>query len=112
MIISENEGADYSITGHMCRRGEAFVMAEMTDPVRILTTTLPVDAANSERLPVRSEKGIPKTMLLDCMKELKKIRVSKPVNIGQIIVENILDTGVNIIASRSLTNKNREGDHG
>jgi CxxC motif-containing protein len=84
----------------------------MTDPVRILTTTLSVDKSNSQRLPVRSDKGIPKTKLLDCMKELKSIRVSKPVQIGQIIVENILDTGVNIIASRSLWIQPREGDNG
>lgn len=112
LIPSDKESSGYTISGHLCRRGESFVLAEMTDPVRILTTTLSVDKSNSQRLPVRSDKGIPKTKLLDCMKELKSIRVSKSVQIGQIIVENILDTGVNIIASRSLWIQPREGDNG
>jgi len=109
LIPSDKESSGYVITGHLCRRGESFVLAEMTDPVRILTTTLSVDKSNSQRLPVRSDIGIPKTLFLDCMKELKKIRISKPVQMGQIIVENILDTGVNIVASRSIREMSREG---
>ncbi len=111
-MSSESNVSGYTITGHLCRRGESFVLAEMTDPIRILTTTLPVDNSGMERLPVRSDKGIPKTKLLDCMNELKQIRISKPVYIGQIIVENILMTGANIIASRSLCDKTIEGKNG
>ena len=36
------------------------------------------------------------------MKKLKEVRIKAPVKYEDIIIENVCDTGANIIASRSM----------
>jgi len=40
--------------------------------------------------------------MMKCMIELAKIRVRAPIKCGDIVCENISNTGVNIIVSRDL----------
>lgn len=102
VIATDGNESGFILKGHTCQKGEEFVLAEMMNPVRILTTTVRINHHNPSRLPVRSDKGIPKKMLLKCMSLLKQMSVNAPISMGETIVENILESGVNIIASRSV----------
>ncbi len=95
IIISENA----------CKMGELYAIQEIKNPIRILTTTVFVDDGEQILLPVRSEKGIHKGLILNCIKKLSKIRVKAPIKQKDIIYKNILETGVNIIASRDINKK-------
>ena len=55
----------------------------------------------SELVCVNCPKGCKITVLLDGDK-VKGIRVSAPVKINDVISENFLGTGVNLVASRSI----------
>jgi CxxC motif-containing protein len=68
----------------------------------MLTSTVAVSGGILRRLPVIADGGIPKDKIWECLNVLYKIRVKAPVTIGGVIVENILNTGVNIVASRSM----------
>jgi len=102
VIATEENDQGFILEGHSCQKGKDFVLAEMINPVRILTTTVQLNHHNPSRLPVRSDIGIPKKMLMACMSELKQITVDPPVSMGETVVENILGLGINIIASRSV----------
>lgn len=93
------------VKGHTCPQGEKYVVDEFTNPVRILTTTVCVDEGILPVLPVRSEKPIPKHLMKQCVKEVSTMQVKAPVTCGDIICENILDTGVDVVASRDLARK-------
>ncbi|HUX98432.1 MAG TPA: DUF1667 domain-containing protein [Candidatus Deferrimicrobium sp.] len=95
-------GDKFQIEGNECKRGEEYAIEEFTDPKRILTTTLQVDNGILPLIPVRSDKPLPKNRLFDCMNYLCKIKVPSPIKVGDILVKNILNLNVNIIASRNL----------
>jgi CxxC motif-containing protein len=95
----DGNGAITDITGNSCKLGIEYVKAESTDPRRTLTTTVMVEGGAHPLCPVWTEKPVPKDKVMEIAAELRKISIKAPVDKGQIILENALSTGVNIIAS-------------
>ena len=89
-----------SVSGHTCKRGEAYAHAECTAPMRTLTTTAAVEGGGV--VPVKTDKTIPKELLFEAMKEVNKVRVPKDAKLGDIVIENILGTGANIVTTRNV----------
>ncbi|MGM0507695.1 MAG: DUF1667 domain-containing protein [Fusobacteriota bacterium] len=102
VISDETEESGYRVEGNICPRGKAYGIKEMTNPTRIIPTTVKIEGALLPRLPVKTEQGVPKEVIFDCMDEINKVEVEAPVKLGDIIIKNILDTGVNIVATRSM----------
>jgi len=90
------------VRGNRCKKGEEYAIAEFTNPERTLTTTVRVENGVLPVIPVRSEKPIPKGLIRKCMGELALIRLKAPIKCGDVIIENILNTGIHIISSRDL----------
>ena len=65
----------------------------------MLTTTVKVEGGKSYVVPVKSANPIPKGMMFECMEVINKASIKAPVNIGDVVIENILGTGVDIIAT-------------
>lgn len=99
-ITVEGEGETItSIEGYTCKRGQEYASAEFAHPVRILTTTVKVAGTEGNLLPVRSNAPVPKEKLFDCMAVIRKVQVERPVKQYDVVVPNICDTGVDIVAS-------------
>jgi CxxC motif-containing protein len=88
-----------SVTGHTCKRGLEYANAECTHPTRMLTTT--VALKNGGVIAVRTEKPIPKELMFEAMSKINSTVASCETKIGDIIIENLLNTGVNVIASQN-----------
>lgn len=99
VTVEYNEGDVISVTGNTCKRGEAYAKTEITNPTRSLTTSVKVNGGILPVVPVKSNKPVPKSMMFDCMKVINSVSVDAPVKIGQIIIENILGTGADIVAT-------------
>ena len=95
-------GKEYLVNGHKCVRGEKYAIEEITNPTRVLTYTVKILNASLSRLPVKTSGAVPKGLLFSCIKEIDKLEVKAPIKIGTVIIENILNTGVDIVASRSM----------
>jgi len=95
-----------SISGNKCFKGKEFVIAEIIHPQRVLTTTVKVKNGENKLLPVKTDKPVSKELIFKIMKEVRQIEVKAPIKINQVIVENILETGANLIAERSIRKKN------
>lgn len=89
------------ITGNRCKRGKEYARSECFNPVRTLTGTVAMDG-QAGRVPVKSEKPVPKPLLLDCMKEVNRCSLQNSVKIGDVVIKNILNTGINIIATGNV----------
>lgn len=89
-----------SVEGYTCKRGLTYAETEFTAPMRTLTTTAPVEGGGV--VPVKTDKTVPKELLFDCMKEVNKARVSPDAKVGDIVIENILGTGANVITTRNV----------
>ena len=93
---------DLIVSGHKCPRGEEYGVKELTNPTRIVTSTVKIHGADKNRIPVRTESDIPKDLIFKCMEVINKVVLEAPVTMGDIVIENLLDTGVNVITSRSM----------
>ena len=91
-----------SLEGYNCKKGIKFAQAEITNPLRTLTTTIGIDSVISQRLPVRSNTPAPKEKIASMVKAAKQIRAKVPVKMGEVIVADILGTGVDIISSATV----------
>lgn len=89
-----------AVTGNTCTRGEEYAHKELTNPTRIVTSTVPVLNGSIPIISVKTQSDIPKGKIFECMKELKQCTVTAPVKIGDIIKTNIAGTGVNIVATK------------
>ena len=90
------------VTGNLCPLGKKYAEEEIRNPMRVIFTTVRIIGARWPRLPVRTEKPIPKSKIFEVINELKDIVVEAPVKKGQIILENVAGTGVNVISERSM----------
>ena len=97
--INENEKKVVEVKGNGCGRGYNYAVSEVVSPVRTLTSTVKLIGGESQRLAVRSAEPIPRDLLLKCMAVIRKTEIASPVNMGDVVIENIEDTGVDIIAA-------------
>ena len=91
-----------SVSGNTCKRGEIYAHKEVTNPARIVTSTVEVLNGMSAMVSVKTKTDIPKGKIFDCVKELKGVQVEAPVHIGDLIAANIADTGVDVIATKNV----------
>jgi CxxC motif-containing protein len=91
-----------AVSGNECKRGEEYALKEITDPRRTLITTVQIDHGSLRRLPVRTNREIPKQRIFPCMEVINRVRVEAPVRVGQVIVADILGTGADVVATRSM----------
>lgn len=94
-----------SVSGKTCNRGESYARKEMTDPTRIVTSTVKVAGGKSDMVPVKTKEGIPKGKIFECIRELKNVAVQAPVRIGDVVIASIADTGVDIVATRNVAKR-------
>jgi CxxC motif-containing protein len=98
-------GGEITVTGNECSRGEKHGIHEYREPTRMLTTTVAIRGGILPRLPVISREEVPKTLLGQCLETLYRMELSAPLRCGDIIVKNICNTGVDVVASRSMNRK-------
>ncbi|MCD8067961.1 MAG: DUF1667 domain-containing protein [Lachnospiraceae bacterium] len=101
-LLVQVEGAEVkSVRGNTCPRGDAYARKEVTNPTRIITTTVCVEGWD-EMLSVKTAEGIPKGKIMDCVRSLKNIRVKRPVHIGDVILEDVAGTGIPVVATKNI----------
>ena len=102
MTVSLSDtGTFLSVSGNTCPRGASYARQECTLPLRMITAVIPV-RDSSIPLSVKTSCPVPKSLISDIMSALSDLVVSLPVNAGDVIVPDILHTGADIVATRSL----------
>ena len=102
MTVSLSDAGEFlSVTGNTCPRGAKYAQQECTLPERMITAVIPV-AGSETPLSVKTASPVPKNLIASVMNELSRVQISLPVSIGQVVLPDVLDTGVDIIATRSL----------
>lgn len=89
------------VTGNTCKRGAEFAKNEITNPVRTIATSVRTVFTDCPVISVRVTSDIPKDMIFKCMEEINKVVVDKRIKCGDIVIKNILNLGVDVIATTS-----------
>jgi CxxC motif-containing protein len=104
-ISTEIVDGQYVFTGNKCPRGADFAKTELTAPTRSVTTTVRTSFDFMPALPVKTKGEISKALIPAIIRALADIVVTREIGFGGVIVENILGTGVDVIACDSVALK-------
>lgn len=101
--IDEN-GVEHvlSVQGNRCARGRKFAEQEVIRPMRILATTIVVRGGDEKLLPVRTACPIPRDLHLHAMRDIRHASVTAPVHMGDVVMSDLLGTGVDLVASMNV----------
>ena len=91
-----------TVTGNTCKRGEIYGLNEVTNPVRVVTSTVKVNGGELPVVPVKTAGAIPKKLNFECMKVINETTVNAPVKMGDVLIKDVLGTGIDVVASRDI----------
>lgn len=92
-----------SVEGNTCKRGDIYARKEVTNPTRIVTSSVRVENGTENMVSVKTKEDVPKDKIFACIKALKGVTVKAPVSIGDVILKNAAGTGVDIIATKNIS---------
>lgn len=97
------EGGEVTeVTGNTCKRGEVYARKEVTNPTRIVTSTVRVRGGRLPMASVKTASDIPKGRIFDCVRALKAVELTAPVRIGQVVLQDVAGTGVDVVATKTV----------
>ena len=101
LTVEYENGEILSVTGNSCKRGITYANDEILHPKRVVTSIVKVEGGKDPVTSVRTNGAIPKELIFDVMKEINAACVASPAKIGDVAIENVLDTGVDVIITRA-----------
>jgi CxxC motif-containing protein len=102
LTVTLENGEVTSVTGNTCKRGEIYGKKEVTNPSRIVTSSVRVKNGDIPMVSCKAASDIPKGKILEITRAITNLEVEAPVSIGDVLLENVCDTGVNIIATKNI----------
>lgn len=100
LSVAVKGGGAADIKGAKCPKGKAYAIAEITFPVRMLTSTVRAKGMDLRYVPVRTDRPIPRADIDKAMKAIKGLEISRPVVPGSVVAEGIGGTPAKLIATR------------
>jgi CxxC motif-containing protein len=101
-LTVEKDGDSFKVNGNSCKRGHDYAIEEMTHPMRMLTSTMKLVNSRHVRIAVHTSAPIPKEKIFDAMDVINTTTAHAPFEMGDVLIKNILDTGVDVCSSRTI----------
>ncbi|MCR5155398.1 MAG: DUF1667 domain-containing protein [Butyrivibrio sp.] len=102
LTVTLDNGEVTEVKGNTCAKGDIYARKEVVNPTRIVTSTVKIVGGDKERVSVKTANDIPKSKIFEVMKDIDAAVVKAPAKIGDVLVENVAGTGVNVIATRNV----------
>ena len=102
LTVTLDGGQVTEVKGNTCAKGDIYARKEVVNPTRIVTSTIKIVGGDKERVSVKTANDIPKSKIFEVMKDIDAACAKAPVNIGDVLVEDVAGTGVNVIATRNI----------
>lgn len=100
--VQLQDGQICRVSGNTCKNGENYARKELTNPTRIVTTTVRVDGGHAPVVSVKTACDIPKDQIFQCLAELKQVCLCAPVSMGQTVLADVAGTGVRVITTKAI----------
>ena len=102
LTVDDSDKNNVKVAGNTCKRGETYGINEVLHPKRMVTSSVYVLNGKNPVVSCKTKDAIPKELIFDSLKVLKETKVEAPVKIGDVLVKNILNTGVDIVATSNV----------
>ena len=96
------DGEIISVTGNTCKRGEIYARNEVTDPKRVVTSSVYVINGERAVVSVKTKEAIPKDKIFDCVEAMRLLEIEAPVKIGDVVAKDIAGTGIELVATANV----------
>lgn len=96
-VTFDADGKISEVEGYTCKRGLVYAQDECTHPKRTVTST--VKLKDGTPVAVKTSGAVPKELVFEVMKQINAIRYDGELKIGDVIIENVCDTGIDVVAS-------------
>ena len=100
--VTMNGSEVVEVTGNTCKRGDIYARKEVTNPTRIVTSSVRVNGGSIAMVSCKTKEDIPKAKIFEVAKALESVVVDAPVAIGDVVLENVAGTGVDVIATKNV----------
>jgi CxxC motif-containing protein len=90
------------VTGNACPRGKVYALSELTNPVRMITSSVRVLNRVDTLVSVKTSAPIPKGKIMEVMDVINALNVEAPTHINQIIKKNVLGLGIDILITKNI----------
>jgi CxxC motif-containing protein len=100
--IGRDAAGELRVDGNQCDKGIPFAVEEVLRPKRNLATSVPLRGAPTKMVSVRLSAAVPREMLFPVLAEIAKLRPEAPVRRGQVLIADVLGTGADVIATRTV----------
>ena len=98
---------DLNVSGNLCPRGKKFAIDEITDPKRTITSTCKTVFKDAPVVAVKTDGEIRKEDMHKIIEEINKVTIVERMNIGDVVIENVLNSGVNVVISSNILIKEK-----
>ena len=96
------DGKCIFVSGNLCPKGAQYAAQEVEAPKRTIASSVAVRNGVLPLVSVRLNRAVPKEKLFEVMAEIRKLSLNAPVHTGDLIVENILGLGSDLIATKNV----------
>jgi CxxC motif-containing protein len=100
--VRGDRAGELEVSGNQCDKGVPFAVEEVLRPRRNLATSVPVRGTAVRMVSVRLSGPVPREMLFAVLAEIAKLRPEAPVRRGQVLIADVLATGVDVLATRTV----------
>lgn len=102
LTVETASDGSVQVSGNKCPKGAAYGEKEVTNPTRIVTSTVRVAGQKDIVVGVKTASDIPKDKIMECMEALRNVEVTPPVQIGDVVLKDVAGTGVDIVVTRGV----------
>jgi CxxC motif-containing protein len=101
-IEADRRGDDLEVRGNECPKGVDFAVQEILHPMRNLSASVPLKGAASRMVSVRLSVPVPRDKIFPILALIAELRPEAPVRRGEVLIADVLDTGADVIATRTV----------
>ncbi|MCD8140911.1 MAG: DUF1667 domain-containing protein [Planctomycetaceae bacterium] len=110
-VTTDQAGTIVSVSGNQCIRGVAYATMELTNPTRVLTTTVRIEGADIAMVPIKTAAAVPKGLVMAIAASLKDTVLRAPVARGMVVTHDACGTGVDVVVTRTVPAKAPAGEN-
>lgn len=100
--VARAAAGELEVKGNQCDKGVPFAVEEILRPKRNLATSVPIKGTAAKMVSVRLSGPVARDMIFPVLAEIARLRPEAPVRRGQVLIRNVLGTGVDVIATRTV----------
>lgn len=105
LSVQWEEGAEIRVSGNQCDKGESYGREEALSPKRVVTATVRMKGSPLPRLPVKTSRPLPKEHITALLQEAYLLELEPPVWRGQIVMKDFRGTGIDLVATRTVEDR-------